>query len=157
MKKEIALIGFGGNVFANTLSKLLKKGLSVNVLVPNPEHVMLEDSNLTVSHLDLYDKKALTDSLEGYNTVIIAFETDLTDHDMNDLVLQHYNEIVNAVIAASVVRLIVVGGKYSEEFYTLDLRRREHLDWVFISTEGNYPKYAYKQAVGPTVHAAIYA
>lgn len=155
MTKEIALIGFGGEVFAHTLSKLLKKGLYVNALVPNPEHMMLEDTRLTVSRLDLFDKLALLQSVQGYKTVVLALETYLTDAETNQLVLGHYNEIINAAIEADVKRLVVVGGKYSEAFYTLDLRRRDNLDWVFISTEGNYPKHAYEQAVSPTVHAAV--
>lgn len=157
MKKEIALIGFGDTIFADTLSKLLESGMSVNALVPNPERIMLEDTRLTVSRLDLFDKMALLQSVRGYDSVVLALETDLTDAARNALVHDFYNEIVNTMIEADVKRFVVVGGKYSEAFYTLDLRRRENFDWVFISTEGDFRRKVYEQLVNPTVHAAVCA
>lgn len=154
--KEIALIGFGGPVFANTLSKLLEEGQTVQVLTTHPTHVMLNNTALTVSHLDLDNRLHLIDSLQNYDNLIIALETDLTDAQLNNLILKHYNGLITAAIEAGVNRLIVVGGKESQAFYTTDLKRLDNIDWVFISTEGDYRLHAYQQTVRPTVHHAVY-
>lgn len=156
--KEVALIGFGGPVFATTLTGLLEQGLTVRVLITtSPEHVMLDDTRVTVQHVDLADRLDLLQQLQGYDEVILALETDYMNDEVNTLVLKYYNEIINTAIEANVRRFVVVGGKFSKEFYTLDLRRRDNFDWVFISTEGDYGKFVCEQTLSPTVHAAVYA
>lgn len=140
--KEIALIGFGGPVFAATLTELLESGHNVDALVPNPLRLMIDNVQLSINRIDVDSKSAMVQSLTGFDKAVIALETDLTDKDLNDLVLKHYNQIVTAVIEAGVKHLVVVGGPYSEAFYTGDLKRHEGFDWKFVSTEGDYPRHA---------------
>ncbi|MBO5054360.1 MAG: NAD(P)H-binding protein [Muribaculaceae bacterium] len=142
--KEIVLIGFGGNVFDATLTELLESGLSIVAFVPNPDRFMVNNPKLVIHRLDLNDKTTMIQSFTGYDKAIIALETNLTNHDLNEIVLKHYNTITTAVIEAGVKRLIVVGGPYSEAFYTGDLKRHEGYDWKFISTEGNYPRHIFE-------------
>lgn len=139
--KEIALLGVTGPVYGNVLTGLLEDNLSVNAMVTDPEHVMLDTTNITVTRYDAYDKEASKRALTGYDTVIIAYETDYQNAANNDLMLDTYSKTVNAAIEAGVKNLIVVGGKFSEAFLTGELRRHSDLiDAKYISTEGNYAK-----------------
>ena len=154
--KEIALTGTNCHIFADVLSALLHRGVAVRAFVTYPERVMLDDVNLTVSELPADDKRRLADDLEGYHDVIMTFNDDLADHDSNDFTLRHYNEMVNAAIEAGVSRLIVVGAPESAAFFMTDLRRRDTVDWVFISTEGDYADRAAAEATEPHYHKEEY-
>lgn len=137
--KEIALLGSTGPIYGHVLSALLKNGNSVNVMVTDPEKVMLDTTNVTVTRLDTGSKEATKKELEGYETVVIAYETDFQNVDNNDFVLHTYSPTVNAAIEAGVKHLIVVGARESEAFLHGELRRHKDLiDSVYISTEGNY-------------------
>lgn len=137
--KEIALLGTAGTVFSNVLTALLHKGYSVNTIVTEPEHIMLDTTNVTVSLYDTASKATIRKALEGYNDAVIAYETDFLDAANNDFILRTYAETVNAAIEAGVKRLVVVGNKDSEAFFATELKRRSDLiDGRFISTEGCY-------------------
>ena len=137
--KEIALIGVNGTVLSDTLTALLESGKDVDVFTPNPEHVMLDTTNVTVSRLESADKQATARQLAGFDTVIIANENNLADAELNDFILRTYSHTVNAAIEAGVKKLVVVGGKDSEAFYCGELRRHKDLDYAFTTTEGDYP------------------
>ena len=155
--KEIALTGLSGQVFADVLSALLHRGVTVNALVNNPERLMDTSTQLTASLLDVDSKDVLKSSLTGYDSAIFTFDDNLEDHDQNDFVLQHYNEMVNAARDAGIKRLIVVGSPESEYFFAGDLKRREVApDWVFISTEGDYAKHAVDELLEPRTHNAVF-
>ncbi|MDE7467827.1 MAG: NAD(P)H-binding protein [Muribaculaceae bacterium] len=154
--KEIALAGINGHVLSDVLSGLLHRGAAVNAIVTNPEHLMIENTALTISHLNTQTKETLTEGFEGYNTVILAFGDDQTDKEANDFTLKYYNELVNAVREAGASRLIVVGGYNSEAFFVTDLRRRDDIDWVYISTEGDYSTRAAEEALQPSRHHEVY-
>lgn len=137
--KEIALMGIAGPVYGNVMTALLEKNYSVNALTTGPERMMLDTTNVTVSRFDAYSKDATKDSLEGYDTAVLVYETDYQNADNNAVMLDTYSRTVNAAIDAGVKRLIVVGGKFSEAFLAGELRRHSNLiDAKFISTEGNY-------------------
>lgn len=136
--KEIAVIGANGTVMSHVLSRLLENGMAVNVMTLFPERVMVENVQLTVSHIDVASHDKMRQSLVGYDTVVITNETDLTNKELNDLALKYYNSIVNAAIEAGVKRVLVVGGKESSAFYTGDLKRHDDVDWVFTTTEGDF-------------------
>lgn len=156
--KEIALIGVNGHVFSGVLSTLLSKGYSVNALVTAPERVMLDNQALTVSRLDYADKSAMTEALRGYADVVITVEDNLQDHDHNDFVLRYYNEMVNAARDAGVSRVIVVGAADSSAFLMSSLRHHDkEIDWVFISTEGDYADHAACEVASPRFHREAYA
>lgn len=153
--KEIAVIGANGTIMSHVLTSLLECGLSVNALTLFPERVMIENSQLTVSRLDAASKERTRESLEGYNTVVIANETDLTNKDLNEIILKSYNRIVNAAIEAGVSRLIVVGGKESSAFYLGDLKRQDKIDWVYTSTEGDYARRVAEEVLSPRHHREV--
>lgn len=154
--KEIALTGVNGQVFATVLSSLLHRGIAVNAYVNNPERLMVADSNLTVNHLDVATKDSLRESFEGYHDVILTFDDDLENREENDFTLRHYAEMVNAAREAGVTRLVVVGSPQSEAFFTGDLRRHNDIDWVFISTEGDYAARAAEEITSPRHHYEEY-
>lgn len=155
--KEVALTGSNCHIFADVLSALLHRGINVNAFVTYPERLMLEDINLTVSRLDVADSDELRRGFEGYHDVIMTFNDDQTDVDSNDFTLHYYNELVNAARDAGVRRLIVVGSPESAAFFMGDLRRRNDMDWVFISTEGDYADRAAREVVAPQYHKEEYA
>lgn len=157
--KEVALTGTNCHIFADVLSALLHRGLSVHAFTTVPEHVMLDDTNLVVSFLNVDNKDQLTHDFEGYHDVIMTFNDDQTDVESNDFTLHHYNEMVNAARDAGVSRIIVVGSPESAAFFLGDLRRRvdEKMDWVFISTEGDYADRAVGEVVAPQFHKEEYA
>lgn len=150
--KEIALLGANGPVMSHVLSHLLENGLSVNALTLFPEKVMIDNTQLTVSRFDVTSKEATTEALEGYNTVIIANETDLQNDELDNIILKYFAQTVNAARDAGVSRLIVVGAKESSGFYLNDLHRHDDIDWVFINTEGDYAARAAQEALQPRFH-----
>lgn len=150
--KEIALIGSNGRVMSSVLSKLLEKGLSVNALTLYPEKVMIDNTQLTISRLDVASKEGTRDALEGYSTVVIANETDLQDENLDNLILKYFAQTINAAREAGAKRVIVVGAKESTAFYVGDLSRHEDVDWVFFDTEGDYSRRVADEVVEPRYH-----
>ena len=150
--KEIAVIGANGTVMSHVLTSLLENGLYVNALTLFPERVMVNNSQLTISRLDVASKERTRESLEGYNTVIIANETDLTNKELNEVILKYYNQTVNAAIEAGVSRLIVIGGPESSAFYMGDLKRHNEIDWVFTTTEGDFARRVTDEVLSPRYH-----
>lgn len=155
--KEIALTGLSGHVFADVLSALLKRGLAVNAFVNNPERLMLNNADLVISRLDVDNQDALGTMFEGYHDVVLTFEDNLQDHDANSFVLDNYVKLVNAARNARVERLVVVGAPESEAFFMGDLHRHTDIDWVFISTEGDYATRAADEVVSPRFHREEYS
>lgn len=154
--KEIAITGLNGHVLSHVLTHLLHRGVSVNAYVNNPERLMDTSTQLTASLLDVEDKDRLRDLFTGYDTLIMTFDDNQTNHDENSFVLDNYDKMVHAAREAGVKRLVVVGSPQAEAFFTGDLKRRSDLDWVFISTEGDYGKHAVDEALEPRTHQAVY-
>ncbi len=150
--KEIALTGSNCHIFAEVLSALLHRGVAVHAYVTYPERLMLDDVDLTVSRLDVDDHERLVKDFEGYHDVILTYNDDQTDVESNDFTLHHYKDMVNAAREAGVSRLIVVGSPEAAAFFLGDLRREKDLDWVFISTEGDYADRAAREIVAPQYH-----
>ena len=137
--KEIALLGSNGPVFATVLSALLKAGHEVCAYTTEPTKVMLDTTNVTIEELKTATKEETREELEGYATVVAAYETNFQDVANNDFILRTYSNTVNAAIEAGVKRLIVVGNPDSEAFFRGELRRHAGLiDANFISTAGDY-------------------
>lgn len=155
--KEVALTGTNCHIFADVLSALLHRGVSVHAFVTEPEHLMLDDSDLVISRLDTGNRETLTNDFEGYHDVILTFNDDQTDVSSNDFTLHCYNELVNAARDAGVRRLIVVGSPEAAAFFMGDLKRRDDMDWVFISTEGDFADRAVREVVAPQFHKEEYA
>lgn len=155
--KEVALLGMESHVFADVLSELLHRNISVNAFVPNPERLMIDNVDLTVSLLDVEKPSALSESLEGYHDAIIAFSDNQTDVKANDFALKYYLPMLKAAREAGVNRVIVVGSPESAAYFTADLRRQDDIDWVFISTEGAFAARVADESVAPRHHHEVYA
>ena len=154
--KEIALLGTNGHVFGDVLGALLARGLSVNAMVDFPEKVMVEDSRLTVVHLPVEDHDRVKEALEGYHDVVLTYNDDLEDPYTNDLTLKYFIDTVHAAREAGVARVIVVGSPLSTAYFVTDLRRLADIDWVFISTENDYPDRVADEVVSPRFHREEY-
>lgn len=154
--KEIAVTGLNGHVLSEVLSYLLHKGVTVNAYVNNPERLMDTSTQLTPSLLDVYDKDRLRSLFTGYDTVIMTFDDDQSNHDENSFVLENYGRMVHAAREAGVKRLVIVGSPQAEAFFIGDLKRQDEVDWTFVSTEGDFAKHATDEALTPTTHKAVY-
>lgn len=154
--KEIALLGTTGHVHGDVLGALLARGLSVNTMVDFPEKVMVEDSRLTIMHLPLSDHDRVKEALEGYHDVVLTYNDDLSDPYTNDLTLKYFIDTVHAAREAGVARVIVVGSPQSTAYFVTDLRRLDDIDWVYISTENNYPDRVADEILNPRFHREEY-
>ena len=154
--KEIALLGTTSHVFGDVLGSLLAQGLSVNAMVDFPEKVMIEDSRLTVTHLPVTDHERTVEALQGYHDAVLTYSDDLQDAYTNDLTLKYFVDTVHAAREAGVARIIVVGSPQSEAFFVSDLRRLDDIDWVYISTEGDFSGRVADELVNPRFHREIF-
>lgn len=154
--KEIALTGTNSKVFADVLSVLLARDIAVNAMVDYPEHVMLNDELLTVTRADFTNKEAMKDAFEGYNTIVLTYSDDLADHDTDDLTLKTFADTFTAAREAGASRVIVVGSPQSQAFFVSLMRRTDDVDWVFISTEGDFPGRAADEVIEPSFHREVY-
>lgn len=154
---EIALLGTDNRVFADVLGALLERGLSVNAMVDFPEKVMLDDSRLTVTALNVANHQSVEDSLQGYADAILTYNDDLKDAYTNELTLKYFVDTVHAARQAGVDRIIVVGSPQSEAFFVTELRRLDDIDWVFVSTEGDFSRRAVDEVTAPRFHKEVYS
>lgn len=154
--KEIALVGTNNRVFADVLSVLLARDLAVNAMVDYPEHVMVEDSQLTVTGMNYFDEDAMRQSFEGYHDAILTYDDNLQDASHNEIALKSFANTLTAARKAGVARIIVVAGQDSEAFFVSLLKRIDDIDWVFISTEGDYPDRTADEVIEPNFHREVY-
>lgn len=155
--KEIALTGTTCHVFADVLGALLDKGLTVGAMVDFPEKVMVNDNRLTAIHFPVEDHDKVKDCLRGYDTVVMTYNDNLEDAYTNDLTLKYFVDTLHAAREAGVKRAIVVASPDSEAFFVSDMRRLDDIDWVFISTEGDFPRRAAAEVTSPKTHKAVYS
>lgn len=155
--KEIVLTGTTCHVFGNVLSALLKKGLGVKAMVDYPEKVMVGDTRLTINHLPVEEHDKVIEGLRGYDTAVLTYNDNLQDVYTNDLTLRYFVDTLHAAREAGVKRVIVVGSPDSQAFFVSDMRCLDDIDWVFISTEGDYPSRAASEVIEPKVHKAVYS
>lgn len=161
--KKTALIGASGFVGSAILKELLSRGYEVKALVRNPEHVKINNPNLTVKKVDVADTEALAKDLKGYDAVISAYNPGWSNPDIYNLTLQNYPRILEAAKEADVKRLLIVGGagtlfcapgvrvvdsgvipaeimggvKSLGEFYLDTLNNEKAIDWIFFSPAGS--------------------
>lgn len=154
--KEIALVGTNNRVFADVLSVLLARDLAVNAMVDYPEHIMVEDSQLTVTGMNYFDEDAMRQSFEGYHDAILTYDDNLQDASHNEIALKSFANTLTAARKAGVARIIVVAGQNSEAFFVSLLKRIDDIDWVFISTEGDYPDRTADEVIEPNFHREVY-
>jgi len=154
--KEIALLGTTCQVFADVLSALLEKELTVSAMVDYPTKVMLDETRLTVKHLPIEEHDRVKEDLEGYHDVVLTYNDDLSDAYTNDLTLKYFVDTLTAAREAGVARVIIVGSPDSEAFFVTELKRIDDIDWVFISTENDYPRRVAGEIIAPRFHKEVY-
>lgn len=155
--KEIALTGTNNKVFADVLSVLLARDLAVNAMVDYPEHVMLNDTQLTISRMNFYSREEMREAFEGYHDAILTYDDNLMDVEHNTLALKTFEDTITAAREAGVARVIVVAGQDSEAYFTSLLRRLDDIDWVYVSTEGDFPNRTADEVIEPSFHKEVYA
>lgn len=154
--KEIALTGTTCRVTADVLGALLAKGLGVKAMVDFPEKLMVEDMLLTVAPFRVENHEKVIDGFRGYDTAVLTYNDNLQDAYTNNLTLKYFVDTVHAAREAGVKRVIVVGSPDSQAFFVSDLRRLDDLDWVFISTEGDFAGRTADEVENPYTHKAVY-
>lgn len=155
--KEIALVGTTCHVFADVLGSLRAQGLGINAMVDYPERVMVDDISLTKTHFPVTDHAKVVNAFTGYDTVVLTYNDDLQDTYTNDLTLRYFVDTFTAAREAGVKRVVVVGSPNSEAFFVSDMRRTDDIDWVFISTEGDFAGRAAREVTEPRIHKAVYS
>lgn len=155
--KEIGLIGTIDHVFGDVLSAFLQEGMTVNAMVDYPEKLMLDNSRLTVTHFPVGEHDKAVEAMQGYDTVVLTYNDDLRDVYTNDRTLKYFADTMHAAREAGVKRVIVVGSPDSEAFFVNDMQRLSDIDWVFISTEGDFAGRAAKEVLAPITHNAVYS
>jgi len=155
---KVALIGASGFVGSHILHELLDRGHQVTAIVRHPEKVNAQHSNLVVKKGDVYNEKELAELVKGQEAVISAFNPGWTNPNIYEDFLAGSKTIQQAVKAAGVKRLIVIGGAGSLEVapgvqlidtpqfpaeykpgasgardYLNIIKQEKDLDWTFIS------------------------
>ena len=87
---------------------------------------------------------------------MLTYDDNLLDAAHNELALKTFADTLNAARKAGVARAIVVAGRDSEAFYVTLMNRIDDIDWVFISTEGDFPDRAADELIEPSYHREIY-
>ena len=154
--KEVALVGTACRVFSDVLTLLLERDIAVVAFVDNPEKVMLNDEQLTVSHLYPADEKAVEEALQGFHDVVLVYDDNLMNVDHNTLTLKSFVPTLTGARKSGVNRVIVVAGADSEAFFVTELKRIDDVDWVFISTEGDYATRKANEVIEPSFHRDVY-
>lgn len=110
---KVALIGASGYVGSKLLAEAAARGHQVTALVSNPGKVPAT-ANVVVRQVDALAKADLAGLLAGHDAVISAFSGH-AQADVRGYYVKGMTSIVNAVKAAGVTRLLVVGGAGSLE------------------------------------------
>jgi uncharacterized protein len=155
---KVALIGASGFVGSHILHELLDRGHQVSAIVRHPEKVSAQHPNLVVKKGDVYNEKELAELVKGQEAVISAFNPGWTNPNIYEDFLAGSKAIQQAVKAADVKRLIIIGGAGSLEVtpgvqlidtpqfpaeykqgasgardYLNIIKQENDLDWTFIS------------------------
>jgi putative NADH-flavin reductase len=110
---HIALIGASGFIGSAIRKEALSRKHKVTALVSDPSKLQSE-GNLDIQQTDVVDTERLTQQLAGHDVVISAFSGH-GDADIYGYYLKGIRSLVQAVRAAGVSRLLLVGGAGSLE------------------------------------------
>lgn len=161
--KKVALIGATGYVGRALLKELLDRGHEVKAIARHPEKLAIEHPHLSLTALDVEDGPALTEACRGCDAVISAYNPGWANPSIYEDTLRVYPEILAAVKASGVPRLLIVGGAGSlfvkpgirlmdtgtlpeawmpgvtalARFYLDTLTQESGIDWVFLSPAAN--------------------
>ena len=111
---NILLIGATGFVGSHVRDEALQRGHHVTAVVRTPSKLPAH-ANLRAAVVDPFDSAALAVAARGHDAVIAAFSPDAEPAQVRAEQVRAYRAIVAAVRAASVPRVLVVGGAGSLE------------------------------------------
>ncbi|MEG0948943.1 MAG: NAD(P)-dependent oxidoreductase [Bacteroidales bacterium] len=160
--KNVLLIGGSGFVGSAILKELLDRGYKVTTLVRNPDKITIKSSDLTIVKGDVSDFDEIKKLATGKDAVISAYNPGWNNPNIYEETLKNYPRILDAVKAAGVKRILIVGGagtlfvapgvrvmdtgvipeaimggvKSLGEFYLNTLMPEKEIDWVFFSPAG---------------------
>lgn len=155
--KEVTLVGTTCHVFSEILTQLLERGLAIDALVDDPERLMLQRDNLMIGHIDAKNEANAAKALAGATDVILAYDDNLSNAEHNELTLKSFVPTLTAARQAGVKRVVVVGSPDSSAFFVSELKRIDDLDWVFVSTEGDFAKHSVDEIEKPLHHKSVFA
>lgn len=160
--KNVLLIGGSGFVGSAILKELLDRGYKVTTLVRNPDKITIKSPDLTVVKGEVSDFDEIKKLATGKDAVISAYNPGWSNPNIYEETLKNYPRILDAVKAAGVKRILIVGGagtlfvapgvrvvdtgvipeaimggvKSLGEFYLNTLMPEKEIDWVFFSPAG---------------------
>lgn len=162
--KNVALIGASGFVGSALLNELLTRGHHVTAILRDASKIKVASPFLTVVEVDVADSAEITRICRGKDAVISALNAGgWTNPNLYEDTLRLYPLVLNAVKAAGVSRILIVGGagtlfiapgvrlvdsgllpaewipgvKATGEFYLNTLMKETEIDWVNLSPAGN--------------------
>lgn len=161
--KNVVLIGASGFVGNALLNELLDRGHQVTAIVRNAQKITRKHDRLSVLAMDVEETEKLKEVCKGHDAVISAYNPGWSNPNMYEDTLRVYPEILEAVKASGVKRLLIVGGagslfvkpglrlvdtgtlpeawlpgvKSMAKFYLETLVKETGIDWVFFSPAAN--------------------
>lgn len=161
--KNVVLIGASGFVGNALLNELLDRGHQVTAIVRNAQKITRKHDRLSVLAMDVEETEKLKEVCKGHDAVISAYNPGWNNPNMYEDTLRVYPEILEAVKASGVKRLLIVGGagslfvkpglrlvdtgtlpeawlpgvKSMAKFYLETLVKETDIDWVFFSPAAN--------------------
>jgi len=160
---KVLLIGATGFVGSAILNELTSRGHHVTAAVRNVEKIANSDLVEAVK-ADVADVEAITALAKGKDAVISAYNPGWADPEIGRKTTENYPKILQAVKAANVERLLIVGGagtlfvkpglrvvdtgaipaeildavRTLGDFYLNTLNNEQDIDWVFFSPAGTF-------------------
>ncbi|MEW6344753.1 MAG: NAD(P)H-binding protein [Paraburkholderia sp.] len=109
---NIALIGATGVIGSRIAAEAARRGHQVTALARNPERVQAGVANLKAAKVDLLDAASLAAAVRGHDVVASAYAP---PRDDAAILTKATHALVEAVRAAGLKRLVIVGGAGSLE------------------------------------------
>ncbi len=106
---KVAVIGATGFVGQNLVKELTSRGHQVIAIARNTS-TLADQAEVTAQQVDVNDVQALATAVSGADVVVSAFNAGWTNPNLYNDFLKGSKDIQQAVKAAGVNRLIVIGG-----------------------------------------------
>ena len=109
-QKHIALIGASGFIGSAILKEALDRGHHVTAIVRFPEKITIKNPHLKIKQGDVMDEQILQLLVQGTDAVISSYNPGWGNPNIAEDTKTGYHSIIQAVKAAKVKRLLIVGG-----------------------------------------------